>query len=58
MQLKQDLHNVQRRNMSINEYSMKVKKLVDLLASIDAPVDDDDLVSMNLNGLDTKYHQF
>ena len=37
---------------------MNVKKLVDSLASIGAPIDDDDLVYVTLNGLDREYHQF
>ena len=37
---------------------MKVQGLVDSLGSIGAPVDDEDLVSMNLNGLGGEYAQF
>ena len=44
--------------MKINYYSMKVKKLVDLLPAIGAPIKDDDLVSITLNGLGKEYHQF
>ena len=31
MQLKQELHNVQRESMSINDYHMKVKKIAEHL---------------------------
>ena len=41
--------------MNINDYCMKVKKLEDLLASIGAPVEDDDLMSITLNGLGGEY---
>ena len=58
MQLKQELHNVQRESMSINDYHMKVKKIADALASIGSPMEDDDLVSMTLNGLGKDYAQF
>ena len=58
MQLKQELHNVQRNKLSINEYAMKVKGLADSLGSIGAPVDDEDLVSVTLNGLGREYAQF
>ena len=51
MQLKQELHNAQRENMNTNDYSMKLQKLVDSLASIGVPIEDDVLVSMTLNGL-------
>ena len=51
-------HNVQRESMSINDYHMKVKKIADALASIGSPVEDDDLVSVTLNGLGKDYAQF
>ena len=37
---------------------MKVKSLADSLGSIGAPVDDEDLVSVTLNGLGREYAQF
>ncbi len=55
MQLKQKLHNLQKNKMNINDYSTKVKNLADVLASIGAPVDDEDLVVMTLNGLGKYY---
>jgi hypothetical protein len=44
--------------MNISDYSTKVKNLVDLFASIGAPVDDEDLMAMILNGLGKYYSQF
>ena len=44
--------------MSINDYHMKVKKIVDVLASIGSLVEDDDLVFVTLNGLRKDYAQF
>jgi len=41
--------------MNISDYSTKVKNLVDLFASIGAPVDDEDLVAVTLNGLGKYY---
>jgi hypothetical protein len=58
MQLKQELHNLQKNKMNIIEYSTKVKNLVDVLAFIGALVDDDDLVVVTLNGLGKYYSQF
>jgi hypothetical protein len=43
--------------MNINDYSTKVKNLVDALASIGALVDDN-LVAVTLNGLGKDYSQF
>jgi hypothetical protein len=58
MQLKQELHNLQKNKMNINDYFTKVKNLADALASIGAPIDDEDLVVVTLNGLGKDYSQF
>ncbi len=52
MQLKQELHNLQKNKMNISDYSTKVKNLAYVLASIGAPVDDEDFT---LNGLGKDY---
>ncbi len=44
--------------MNIDDYSKKVKNLVDALASIGAPINDEDLMAMTLNGLGKNYSQF
>jgi hypothetical protein len=44
--------------MNINDYSTKVKNLTDVLTSIGAPVDDEDLVVVTLNGLGKNYGKF
>jgi hypothetical protein len=44
--------------MNINDYSTKVKNLADALASIGAPVADEDLVVVTLNELGKDYSQF
>jgi hypothetical protein len=46
MQLKQELHNLQKNKMNISDYSTKVKNLANVLASIGAPIDDEDLVAV------------
>jgi hypothetical protein len=58
MQLKQELHNLQKNKMNINDYSIKVKNLADAFASIGAPIDDEDLMAVTLNGLGKDYSQF
>jgi hypothetical protein len=55
MQLKQKLHNLLKNKMNISDYSTKVKNITDALASIRAPVDDEDLVAVTLNGLGKDY---
>jgi hypothetical protein len=44
--------------MNISDYSTKVKNVTDVLASIGAPIDDKDLLTMTLNGLGKDYSQF
>jgi len=44
--------------MSINEYSLKIKGIVESLASINVSMDDDDLVNVCLNGLGKEYKPF
>jgi hypothetical protein len=44
--------------MNISDYFIKVKNLVDVIASIGAPLDDADLVVVTLNGLEKYYSQF
>ncbi len=44
--------------MTISDYSTQVKNLADALASIGAPIDDEDLVAVTLNGLGKDYSQF
>jgi len=58
MQLKQELHNLQKNKININDYSTKVKNLADVFTSIGAPVDDEDLVGVTFNGLGKDYSQF
>ncbi len=58
MQLKQELHNLQKNNLNISDYSTKVKNLADVFECIGALVDDEDLVVVTLNGLGKYYSQF
>ncbi len=44
--------------MNISDYSIKVKNLANALASIGAPVDDEDLVVVTFNGLGKDYSWF
>ncbi len=57
MQLKQELHNLQKDKMNINDYSTKVKNLADVLAYIRTLINDEDLMVMTLNGLGKDYSQ-
>ncbi len=42
--------------MNISDYFTKVKNLADAFASIGAPIDDEGLVAVTLNGLQKDYN--
>jgi len=44
--------------MNISDYFTKVKNLADVLASIEPPIDDEDLVAVTLNGFGKDYSEF
>ncbi len=44
--------------MNINDYSSKVKNLANVIAYIGAPIDDENLVAVTLNGLRKNYNKF
>ena len=56
--MKTDLNTVERKNQSINEYTLKIKNICENLASINAPVDDDDKIEVCLHGLRLQYKPF
>ena len=59
IQLKNELNNMKKNNLSINDYVLKIKEVADALGSINASPKDDDLVSAVLNGLnDEKWKYF
>ena len=51
LQLRQELNNIQQREMSITSSALKIKELCDLLSSISVNVDDDETVQICLYGL-------
>jgi hypothetical protein len=48
-------HNLQKNKMKISDYSTNVKNLADVIASIEAPIDDEDIVAITLNGFGKDY---
>ena len=55
LQLDHDLRTTEIGDLSVHEYSQKLKSLSDLLANLDAAVPDRTLVMYLLNGLNEKY---
>ena len=59
MQLKEELITDKKENVSINDYTLKIKGICESLASIGVSiVDDDDKVEVCLRGLTPAYEQF
>ena len=53
-----DLNTVERKNQSINEYTLKTKNICENLVSINASMDDDDKIEVCLHGLGPQYKPF
>ena len=51
LQLRQELNNIQQRDISITSYTLKIKELCDSFNSISVNVDDDEMVQICLGGL-------
>ncbi|OVA06143.1 hypothetical protein BVC80_1635g17 [Macleaya cordata] len=58
LQLKTSLSRIQKGNLSISEYVLKIKEIADSLASVLEPVSDLELVSTTLRGLGPDYAPF
>ena len=55
LQLKQELNSIQQRDMSVTDYTTKVKEICDALGSINVTVDEDKMVQICLGGLAQRY---
>ena len=55
LQLRQELNNIRQRDMSITDYTTKVKEIFDTLGSINVTVDEDEMVQIYLGGLAQRY---
>ena len=58
IQLKNELNIVERKNMYVNNYTLKIKSICESLASINVIVDDDDKIEVCLRGLGPQYKSF
>ncbi|GJT02190.1 ribonuclease H-like domain-containing protein [Tanacetum coccineum] len=55
MQLDNKLRTIEIGSLSITEYFHKINRIADLLANIDSPMDEKNLVTYAINGLSEKY---
>ena len=51
LQLRQELINIQQKDLSITNYTLKIKELCDSLGSINVNIDDDEMVQICLSVL-------
>ncbi|PKU71144.1 Retrovirus-related Pol polyprotein from transposon TNT 1-94 [Dendrobium catenatum] len=58
MQLKNELHNITMKNMTMQTYLTEIKKIVDNIASAGSTIDTEDIILHILNGLPTAYQSF
>ncbi|MCO5568788.1 hypothetical protein L7F22_022488 [Adiantum nelumboides] len=58
IQLKNELNTIKKGDLSVNDYTLKIKALCESLSSIGVTVDDDDKVGACLRGLGNAYKQF
>src|SRR5918912_953559 len=58
LQLKGELNTVQKKNLSVDDYVLKIKKICESLAAIGVSVEDDDKVEVCLRGLGPTFKQF
>jgi hypothetical protein len=56
VQLEQDLHNLEQRDMSVAAFCHRLKTLADSLADCDRPIDDRSLVHQLIRGMNPKFH--
>ncbi|MCO5559178.1 hypothetical protein L7F22_012772 [Adiantum nelumboides] len=58
IQLKNELNTIKKGDLSVNDYTLKIKALCESLYSIGVAVDDDDKVKACLRGLGNAHKQF
>ncbi|KAI0496002.1 hypothetical protein KFK09_022309 [Dendrobium nobile] len=58
IQLRNELHHVSMKNLSMMQYLTEIKKLVDQIASAGSSIDSEDIILHILNGLTPAYQSF
>ena len=55
LQLHQELNNIQQKDMSVSDYTAKIKRFCDSLGSINVNIDDDEMVQICLGGIAPRF---
>ncbi|KAI0520010.1 hypothetical protein KFK09_007475 [Dendrobium nobile] len=58
IQLKNTLHNISLKNMTMSQYLSEIKNLVDQIAASGSVVDNEDIILYIINGLPSSYQSF
>ena len=58
LQLQQELSNLRQRDLSVTDYTSKIKDICDSLASIDVNIEEGEMVHVCLGGLASKFGVF
>ncbi|PKU73112.1 Retrovirus-related Pol polyprotein from transposon TNT 1-94 [Dendrobium catenatum] len=58
IQLKNELHNIQKKDNTMNQYLAQIKTLVDNIAAAGSHIDSEDILMYILNGLPSAYNAF
>ena len=58
LQLRQELSNVCQRDMTVTDYTSKIKDICDYLNSIDVKVEEGEMVQICLRGLASNFRAF
>ena len=51
LQLRQELNNIQQKDMFVSDYTAKIKSICDSLGSINVNIDEDEIVQVCFGGL-------
>ena len=56
LQLRQELNNIRQKEMSVSDYTAKLKSICDSLGSINVTIDEDEMVQVCLGGLAQRFN--
>ena len=55
LQLRQELNNIQQKDMSVSDYTAKIKSICVSLGSINVNIDDDEMEQIYLGGIAPRF---
>ena len=55
LQLRQELNNMRQKEMSVTDYTAKIKSICDSLGSMNVNIDNDEMVQICLSGIAPRF---